>query len=99
MSDNIGNERGMKAIPWTSTHDKELQAPRKLSEMKPMIPHGWAMGIQHVHKQLALQESVAHMGAHWVHHHCRIGGPQRYGAGSKIRSGPHMGALGTSPLL
>ena len=41
---------------------------------------------------------VAHKWARWLPHPCRIGDPRRFRAGSKIRSGPQVGKLATSPL-
>ena len=41
----------------------------------------------------------AHKWADWLHNPCRPGGPQRYKGGNKIRSGPQVGRLATSPLL
>ena len=36
--------------------------------------------------------------ARWLHHPCRLGDPHRFRAGGKIRSGPLMGKVATSPL-
>ena len=36
--------------------------------------------------------------AKWLRHPCRLGDPQRYRAGGKIRKGPLSGKLATSPL-
>ena len=44
------------------------------------------------------KSEVAHKWANWLPHPCRIGDPHRFRAGGKIRSGPHMGKLATSPL-
>ena len=41
---------------------------------------------------------VAHKWTDWLHHPCRMGGHQRFRAGDKIRSGPQVGGLATSPL-
>ena len=41
---------------------------------------------------------VAHKWARWLHHPCRLRDPQRFRAGGKIRSGPYMGKVATSPL-
>ena len=41
---------------------------------------------------------VAHKCAKWLPHPCRIGVPRRQRAGGKIRSGPQVGKLATSPL-
>ena len=34
------------------------------------------------------KSEVAHKWANWLHKPCRLGGPQRFKAGDKIRSGP-----------
>ena len=44
------------------------------------------------------KSEVAHKWANWLPHHCRIGEPHRCRAGGKIRSGPQVGKLATSPL-
>ena len=44
------------------------------------------------------KSEVAHKWAKWLPHPCRIGDPRRFRAGGKIRSGPEMGKLATSPL-
>ena len=40
---------------------------------------------------------VAHKWARWLHHPCRLGDPRGFRAGCKIRSGPFMGKVATSP--
>ena len=40
----------------------------------------------------------AHRWAKWLPHHCRIGDPHRFRAGGKIRKGPQVGKMATSPL-
>ena len=44
------------------------------------------------------KSEVAHKWANWLPHPCRIGDPRRWRAGGKIRSGPQVGKLATSPL-
>ena len=44
------------------------------------------------------KSEVAHLWANWLPHPCRIGEPHRFRAGGKIRSGPQVGKLATSPL-
>ena len=44
------------------------------------------------------KSEVAHLWAKWLPHPCRIGDPHRFRAGGKIRSGPQVGKLATSPL-
>ena len=46
----------------------------------------------------AAKSEVAHEWARWLHHPCRLGDPHRFKAGGKIRSGPYMGKVATSPL-
>ena len=41
---------------------------------------------------------MAHLWANWLPHPCRIGDPLRFRAGGRIRSGPQVGKLATSPL-
>ena len=44
------------------------------------------------------KSEVAHLWANWLPHPCRIGDPLRFRAGGRIRSGPQVGKLATSPL-
>ena len=44
------------------------------------------------------KSELAHKWAKWLPHPCRIGDPRRFRAGGKIRSGPQVGKLATSPL-
>ena len=44
------------------------------------------------------KSEVAHKWAKWLPHPCRIGDPHRFRAGDKIRSGPQVGKMATSPL-
>ena len=43
------------------------------------------------------KSEVAHKWAKWLPHPCRIGDPHRFRAGGKIRSGPQVGKVATSP--
>ena len=54
-------------------------------------------GIPTASKRGAKSE-VAHKWAKWLPHPCRIGDPRRFRAGGKIRSGPQVGKVATSPL-
>ena len=44
------------------------------------------------------ESELAHKWAKWLPHPCRIGDPQRFRAGGRIRSGPQVGKVATSPL-
>ena len=44
------------------------------------------------------KSEVAHLWAKWLHHPCRLGDPHRFRAGGKIRSGPLVGKMATSPM-
>ena len=44
---------------------------------------------------LAAKSEVAHKWADWLHHLYRLGGPQRFRAGDRIRTGPQVGGLAT----
>ena len=45
-----------------------------------------------------VESEVAHKWAKWLPHPCRIGDPHRFRAGGRIRSGPQVGKMATSPL-
>ena len=72
---------------------------------KSEVAHLWAKwlrapavsGIPAASKRWAKSE-VAHKWAKWLRHPCRLGDPRRLGAGGKIRSGPLVGKVATSPL-
>ena len=55
------------------------------------------LGIPSASERGAKSE-VAHKWANWLPHPCRIGEPHRCRVGGKIRSGPQVGKLATSPL-
>ena len=44
------------------------------------------------------KSEVPHLWAKWLRHPCRLKDPHRFKAGRKIRSGPLMGKVATSPL-
>ena len=44
------------------------------------------------------ESEVAHLWARWLLNPCRIGGPLRFRAGERIRSGPLVGKVTTYPL-
>ena len=56
-----------------------------------------ALGVPTASERGAESE-VAHKWARWLHHPCRLGGPHRFRAGGRIRSGPQLGKVATSPL-
>ena len=56
-----------------------------------------ATGIPTAARRGAKSE-VAHKWSNWLPHPCRIGDPHRFRAGGKIRSGPQVGKVATSPL-
>ena len=44
------------------------------------------------------KSEVAHLWAKWLRHPCRLGDPHCFRAGGKLRSGPLVGKVATSPL-
>ena len=44
------------------------------------------------------ESQVTHLQARWLHHPCRLGYPLRFIAVGKIKSGPLVGKVATSPL-
>ena len=80
-------------------------APPLQRGAKSEVAHKWAKWLPHPcrigdpHRCGAGAKSeVAHKWAKWLPHHCRIGEPHRFRAGGKIRSGPQVGKVATSPL-
>ena len=55
------------------------------------------LGIPSASERGAKSE-VAHKWAKWLRHPCRLGDPHRCRAGGKIRSGPQVGKVATSPM-
>ena len=54
-------------------------------------------GIPTASERVAKSE-MAHKWTKWLRHPCRLGDPHRFRAGGKIRSGPLVGKVATSPL-
>ena len=48
--------------------------------------------------QQGTKSEEAHNWADWLNNHVRVGDPRRFRAGGKIRIGPQLGGLATSPL-
>ena len=45
--------------------------------------------------QQGTKSELAHKWADWLHNPCRLGGPQRFRADDKDKSGPQLGGLAT----
>ena len=64
-------------------------------------PHGYqtpaALGVPTASERVAKSE-VAYKWARWLHNPCRLGGPHRFIAGGKIKSGPQVGQMATKHL-
>ena len=78
-----------------------LQSGRQNQKWPTSGPSGYltpaVSGIPTASERGAKSE-VAHKWAKWLPHPCRIGDPHRFRAGGKIRSGPQVGKVATSPL-
>ena len=80
----IASERGGGNQKWPTSGQSRYVTPA-------------VSGIPSASEQGAKSE-VAHKWARWLHHLCRLGDPHRFKAGGKIRSGPLVGKVATSPL-
>ena len=60
-----------------------------------VTPAVWGMPAA---SERGAKSEVAHKWAKWLRHPCRLGDPQRFKVGGKIRSGPQVGKMATSPL-
>ena len=72
---------------------------------KSEVAHKWARWLHHPAasgipsaSERGAKSEVAHKWARWLHHPCRLGDPHLFRAGGKIRSGPQVGKVATSPL-
>ena len=57
-----------------------------------MTPAAW--GVRTASERGA-ESKVAHKRARWLHNPCRPGGPHRFRAGGRIKSGPQKGQVAT----
>ena len=57
-----------------------------------MTPAAWGVPTA---SERGKESQVAHKWARWLHNPCRLGGPHRFGAGGRIRSGPQVGEVAT----
>ena len=73
-------------------HDQKWPTSRQIGYLTPAVS-----GIPTASER-GPESEVAHKWANWLPHPCRIGEPSRFRAGGKIRSGPQVGKLATSPL-
>ena len=72
---------------------------------KSEVAHNWAKWLRHPcrpwdphRSEWGAKSEVAHLWAKWLRHARRLGDPHRVRAGGKIRSGPLVGKVATSPL-
>ena len=72
---------------------------------KSEVAHKWKIGYLTPNvsgiftaAERGAESEVAHKWAKWLPHPCRIGDPLRFRAGGKIRSGPQVGKVATSPV-
>ena len=81
-------------IPTASERGAKSEVPQvgKVAT-SPLQPRGSAPL-----KSGGAKSQVAHKWARWLHHPCRLGDPHRFRAGGKIKSGPQVGKVATSPL-
>ena len=84
----------VSGIPTASERGAESEVAHKWAKWL-LTPSG--SGIPNASERGAKSE-VAHKWAKWLPHPCRIGDPHRFRAGGKIRSGPQVGNMATSPL-
>ena len=84
----------VSGIPTASERGAESEVAHKWAKW---LPHPCRIGFPTASERGAESE-VAHKWAKWLPHPCRIGDPHRFRAGGRIRSGPQVGKMATSPL-
>ena len=91
----------MATSPLPSRGSPPLQSGGQNQKWPTSGPNGYltpaVSGIPTASERGAKSE-VAHKWANWLPHPCRIGDPHRFRAGGRIRSGPQVGKVATSPL-
>ena len=55
-----------------------------------MPPEGFPTALER-----GADSELAHKWARWLHNPCRVGGPRRFRARGKIRTGPQVGKVAT----
>ena len=86
----------VSGIPTASQRGGKSEVAHKWAKW---LRHPYRLGNPHRFKAGGRGNSkVAHLWAKWLRHPCRLGDPHRFRAGGKIRSGPQVGKVATSPL-
>ena len=85
----------VSGIPAASERGAKSEVAHKWANW---LPHPCRIGDPRRFRAGGAKSEVAHKWANWLPHPCRIGDPRRFRAGGKIRSGPQVGKLATSPL-
>ena len=85
----------VSGIPTAAERGAKIRSGPQLGKMATStLPYRGSPPLQ----SGGIKSEVAHKGAKWLPHPCRIGDPHRYRAGGKIRDGPQGGKMATSPL-
>ena len=99
------SEVARKWVNWLP-HPSRIGDPHRFrAGAKSEVAHKWANWLPHPCRigiptaaERGAKSEVAHKWAKWLPHPCRIGDPHCCRAGGKIRSGPIVGKVATSPL-
>ena len=85
----------VSGIPTASERGDKIRSGPQVGEMATSpLPYRGSPTLQ----SGGIKSEVAHKWANWLPHPCRIGDPHRFRAGGKVRSGPQVGKVATSPL-
>ena len=87
--------RAASGIPTASKRGAKSEVAHKWARW---LHHPCRLGDPHRFRASGAKSEVAHKWARWLHHPCRLGDPRLFRAGGKIRSGPQVGKVATSPL-
>ena len=101
QEDIVANTKGKrkKGRPSNLVKKKTFVFTRfqNLVKTKTWLPHPCRIG-EPLAAERGAKSEVAHKWANWLPHPCRIGEPHRCTSGARIRSGPQVGEVATSPL-
>ena len=77
------------------TKDVEVNFSYSRGQGGYITPAAWGVPTA---SERGSESEVAHKWARWLHNPCLLGGPSRFRAGGRIRGGPDLGKVATSPL-
>ena len=86
-----GKNKGGQNQKWLQSGGQNQKWPTR-GQGGYITPAAWGVPTA---SERGAESEVAHKWARWLHNPCRLGGPHRFRAGGRIRSGPQVGKVAT----